>query len=291
MIKGSIVALITPFDESGKVNYKKLKELIKFHIRNHTDGILILGTTGETPTLNEDEQDEIVRVTVKEVSGRVPVIANSGNNNTEKSIAKSIKYEKMGVDALLVITPYYNKPNPSGMVEHFYRIADNVHIPVYIYNVPSRTGSSISVEIVEELSRHPNIRGIKEASGDIGYAAKIARYINSGFDMFSGNDDITVPLMSLGAAGAISVWANIMPKEVRQMIHAFNEGEVEGARKIQLKYLPLINGLFCETNPAPIKEIMNIAGMQVGNCRLPMGSISLANRRLLNELHGKYVKS
>jgi 4-hydroxy-tetrahydrodipicolinate synthase len=291
MIKGSIVALITPFDESGKVNYKKLKELIKFHIRNHTDGILILGTTGETPTLNEDEQDEIVRVTVKEVSGRVPVIANSGNNNTEKSIAKSIKYEKMGVDALLVITPYYNKPNPSGMVEHFYRIADNVHIPVYIYNVPSRTGSSISVEIVEELSRHPNIRGIKEASGDIGYAAKIARCINSGFDMFSGNDDITVPLMSLGAAGAISVWANIMPKEVRQMIHAFNEGEVEGARKMQLKYLPLINGLFCETNPAPIKEIMNIAGMQVGNCRLPMGSISLANRRLLNELHGKYVKS
>jgi len=291
MIRGSIVALVTPFDESGRVNYEKLKELINFQIRNHTDGILILGTTGETPTLSDKEQEEIVRVTVKEVNGRVPVIANSGNNNTEKSIAKSMNFEKLGVDALLVITPYYNKPNPSGMVEHFYRIADNVHIPVYIYNVPSRTGSCISVEIVAELARHPNISGIKEASGDIAYASKIARCINSEFDMFCGNDDITVPLMSLGAAGAISVWANIMPKEVRQMIHAFEEGEIEGARKMQLKYLPLINALFSETNPVPVKEIMNIAGMQVGNCRLPLGGISLSNRRMLKALHDEYIKA
>jgi len=290
MIKGSIVALVTPFDEKGNVNYQKLRELINFQIDNHTDGILVLGTTGETPALTEEEQDEIVRVAVAESNGRVPIIANSGNNNTEKTLIKSIKYEKMGVDALLVITPYYNKPNSSGMVEHFYRIADNVHIPVYIYNVPSRTGICISAEIVEELSKHPNICGIKEASGDMSYAMKLAKLINEDFDILSGNDDITIPLMSAGAAGAVSVWANIMPKEVRQMIHAYIEGETEGANKMQLKYLPLINALFCETNPVPIKEIMNIAGMNVGSCRLPLGPVSNKNRGLLVKMCGEYIK-
>lgn len=289
MIKGSIVALITPFDDTGNVNYRKLRELIDFHIENKTDGILVLGTTGETPALTEEEQEEIVRVSVEQSRGRVPIIANSGNNNTEKTVAKSIKFEKMGVDGLLVITPYYNKPNKSGMIEHFYKVADNVIIPVYIYNVPARTGICISEEIVGELSKHPNIVGIKEASGDMSYVAKIARFIKDDFNIYSGNDDITIALMSMGGAGAVSVWANLMPHKVHEMTHAFLDGRMDEARKMQLEHLNLINAFFCETNPVPIKEIMNMAGMDVGGCRLPLGRISGANRRVLATLLQEYM--
>ncbi len=284
MIKGSIVALITPFDEADNVNYRKLRELINMHIEHGTDAVLVLGTTGETPALSEEEQDEIVRVSVEEAAGRIPLIVNSGTNNTEKSIAKSMKYEKMGASGLLAITPYYNKPNQSGMIEHFYKIADSVSIPVYIYNVPSRTGICIDVGIVAELSKHPNIAGIKEASGDMSYVAKLSTLIRDDFNIYSGNDDITIALMSMGAAGAVSVWANLMPEKVREMTHAYLEGRTEEAGKMQLQYLNLINALFCETNPVPIKEIMNMTGMQVGSCRLPLGRISGANRRVLASL-------
>ncbi len=284
MIKGSIVALITPFDEAGNVNYRKLRELLNMHIEHGTDAVLILGTTGETPALSEEEQDEIVRVSVEEAGGRIPIIVNSGTNNTEKSIARSIKYQEMGANGLLVITPYYNKPNQSGMIEHFYKIADSVSIPIYIYNVPSRTGICIDVGIVAELSKHPNIAGIKEASGDMSYVAKLSTLIHDDFNIYSGNDDITIALMSMGAAGAVSVWANLMPEKVREMTHAYLEGRTEEAGKMQLQYLNLINALFCETNPVPIKEIMNMTGMQVGSCRLPLGSISGANRRVLASL-------
>ena len=289
MIKGSIVALITPFDEDGHVSYKRLEELIEWHIEQGSDGILVLGTTGETPTLTEEEQDEIVRISVKAGGGRIPIIANSGTNSTEKSLAKSIKYEQMGADGLLVITPYYNKPNSSGMIEHFYKIADHVSTPVYIYNVPARTGSCISVDAVAELSRHPNIAGIKEASGDMSYVAKLSAHISDGFSIYSGNDDITIALMSMGGAGTVSVWANLMPAKVHEMTTAWLEGRTEEARSIQLKHLNLINAMFCETNPVPIKEIMNMAGMQVGGCRLPLGSISSANRRVLSALLQEYV--
>ena len=282
MIRGSIVALVTPFDEEGNVDYKRLRELINWHIHQGTDAILVLGTTGETPALSEQEQDEIVRTAVEESSGRIPIIANSGGNNTEKSLAKSIKYEKMGADALLVITPYYNKPNETGMLEHFYTIADNVNIPIYIYNVPARTGICISPEIVAKLSRHKNIAGIKEASGDISYVAKLSRLIDDDFSIYSGNDDITVALMSMGAAGTVSVWANLMPDKVSKMAHAYLDGDTEKAKKIQLEYLNLINALFCETNPVPIKAIMK--GMRVGGCRLPLGPLSSANRRVLRSL-------
>ena len=284
MIRGSIVSLVTPFDEEGNVDYKRLRELINWHIHQGTDAILVLGTTGETPALSEQEQDEIVRTAVEESSGRIPIIANSGGNNTEKSLAKSIKYEKMGADALLVITPYYNKPNETGMLEHFYTIADNVNIPIYIYNVPARTGICISPEIVAKLSRHKNIAGIKEASGDISYVAKLSRLIDDDFSIYSGNDDITVALMSMGAAGTVSVWANLMPDKVSKMAHAYLDGDTEKAKKIQLEYLNLINALFCETNPVPIKAIMNMKGMRVGGCRLPLGPLSSANRRVLRSL-------
>ena len=186
MIKGSIVALITPFDEEGRVNYRRLEELIRWHESQGTDGILILGTTGETPSLTEEEQDKIVETAVKTAGGRIPVIANSGTNNTERSLEKSLKYEGMGVDGLLVITPYYNKPNSSGMEEHFLKIADRVKTPVYIYNVPARTGICIEAETVKELSKHENIAGIKEASGDMSYAARISALAGENFSIYSG---------------------------------------------------------------------------------------------------------
>ncbi|NLD19438.1 MAG: 4-hydroxy-tetrahydrodipicolinate synthase [Clostridiales bacterium] len=281
MIKGAIVALITPFNDEGEVNYNKIRELINWHIEQGTDGILVLGTTGETPALTEEEQEKIVEIAIEESRGRVPIIANSGSYNTTKSLEKSKKYEEMGADGLLVITPYYNKPNASGMLEHFHKIADGVSTPIYIYNVPSRTGSCISFEVVKELAKHKNIVGIKEASGDISYAAKLSTLIKEDFNIYSGNDDITIALMSMGGAGAVSVWANLMPAEVHQMATDYLEGKIEKARKTQLQYLNLINALFCETNPVPIKEIMNMAGMDVGGCRLPLGPISSANRKVL----------
>lgn len=288
MIKGSIVALITPFDEVGKVNFSRLRELVEFHIENGTDAVLVLGTTGETPTLTDQEQEEIVRTAIEQSRGRIPIIANSGGNNTEKSLAKSIRFEELGADGLLVITPYYNKPNRSGMIEHFYKIADNVNIPVYIYNVPSRTGICISADIVEELSKHPNIAGIKEASGDMSYVAKLSHLAGDDFCIYSGNDDITIAIMSMGGAGAVSVWANLMPQKVREMTHAYLDGRTEEARRLQLEHLKLVNAMFCETNPVPVKELMNMAGMDVGGCRLPLGGISSANRRVLASLAEEY---
>lgn len=284
MIKGSIVALVTPFDEEGNVDYGRLRELINWHIRQGTDAVLVLGTTGETPTLSEEEQDSIIMTAVEESRGRIPIIANSGSNDTEKTLKKSIKYEKMGADGLLVITPYYNKPNRSGMMEHFFKVADNVGIPVYIYNVPSRTGISISPDLVAKLSKHENIAGIKEASGDMSYVARLASMVDDDFAIYSGNDDITVALMSMGAVGTVSVWANIMPSEVSRMTHAYLEGDTDEARRIQLMNLNLINALFCETNPVPVKALMNMKGMRVGGCRLPLGPISSANRRVLRNL-------
>lgn len=284
MIKGSIVALVTPFDEEGNVDYRRIRELINWHIEQGTDAVLVLGTTGETPTLSEEEQDTIVKTAVEESRGRIPIIANSGSNDTEKTLKKSIRYENMGADALLVITPYYNKPNRSGMMEHFYKVADNIGIPIYIYNVPSRTGVNISPELVAKLSAHRNIAGIKEASGDISYVARLASLVSDDFAIYSGNDDITVALMSMGAVGAVSVWANIMPGEVKKMTHAYLDGKTEEARRIQLKNLNMINALFCETNPVPVKTLMNMKGMRVGGCRLPLGPISSANRRVLRNI-------
>lgn len=284
MIKGSIVALITPFKDNGEVDYKKIADLVNWHIKQGSDALLVLGTTAETPALTEKEQELILKIAVKESRGRIPIIASSGGNNTEKSVEKSIAYEEMGADALLVITPYYNKPNTSGMKAHFLKVADSVDIPIYIYNVPSRSGICISFDDVAELSSHKNIQGIKEASGDMSYAAKLSTLINDDFNIYSGNDDITIPLMSMGAAGVVSVWANLMPKEVHKMVWAYLDGYVDVAKKIQLDNLNLINALFCETNPVPVKEMMNMAGMDVGGCRLPLGPIGRYNSRVLKNL-------
>lgn len=270
MITGSMVALITPFHDDGSVNYNKLRELVEWHIQEGTAGIVALGTTAETPALTISEKDEIARVCIEVGKGRIPIIIGSGSNNTLVAKEQSLKYEKMGADGLLVITPYYNKTNKAGMIHHFKEVADAVSIPVYIYNVPGRTGCAISYEALKELSKHPNIVGIKEASGDISFVAKISKLANENFAIYSGNDDMIIPLMSLGGAGVISVLANVLPKETHRLAQSYWDGDIKTAKEIQLKYLDFINALFIETNPIPVKEAMNQVGMAVGGYRLPL---------------------
>lgn len=273
-LKGSIVALVTPFAEDGSVDFDALANLIDFHLESGTDAILVLGTTGESSTMSHEEDDAVCEFTVKRVAGRVPVIAGSGSNTTETMVMKSLSYERLGVDGLLLITPYYNKCNEEGMYQHFKAVLDAVNIPCILYNVPGRTGCNMSEAVVARLAQHPNAFGIKEASGNMSYAAKIARYVNEDFRMYSGNDDIIVPMMSLGASGVISVWANIMPREVHEMTHAFLNGDIEGARKTQLECLDLINALFCEVNPIPVKGAVEMMGLGKAVYRLPLCPMS-----------------
>lgn len=284
MITGSIVALVTPFHSDGNVNFEKLGELIEFHIENETDGLLILGTTGESPTISLEEQREIVVYTVKQAKGRIHIMVGSGCNDTAKSVYLSQVYEELGADSLLAITPYYNKTNDSGMIKHFTAIADAVSIPVILYNVPGRTGCSISVKVVETLAKHPNIAGIKEASGDLTYVMSISRYLSDNFVMYSGNDDMIIPLLSVGAVGVISVWANIMPQVVHNLVKTYLDGNTKASLTLQLRYLDLIHGLFSETNPIPIKFAMNELGFEVGLTRLPLDELNSAHQQTLKTL-------
>lgn len=281
MLQGSIVALVTPFHEDGSINFEKLEELLEWHIANKTDGILVLGTTGESTTMSHAEDDSVVYFTMKVVNHRVPVIAGSGSNDTQTQIDKSRKYDHMGVDALLCITPYYNKANQQGMIYHFTKVADQVSCPIILYNVPGRTGCGLSVKAVEQLSEHKNICGIKEASGDISYAVNISKLIRDDFSMWSGNDDIIVPMLSLGASGVISVLANTNPRECHDLVAKWFAGDPAGALAIQQKYLDLIHSLFCEVNPIPVKEALNLMGMGVGGYRLPLYPMEESNRNRL----------
>lgn len=280
-IKGSIVALVTPFHPDGSVNFDKLGQLIDFHLEHKTDAILILGTTGESSTMSHEEDDEVCAYTVRRVAGRTPVIAGSGSNCTETMLEKSLRFEKLGADGLLLITPYYNKTNEEGMYLHFKTVADAVHIPCILYNVPGRTGCSIPESVVRRLAVHPNIIGIKEASGSLSYAAGIARYLSDDFVMYSGNDDIILPMMALGSSGVISVLANILPRETHDMVWDYLDGRREKALEAQLRYLDVIHKLFVEVNPVPVKEAMNLMGLEVGGYRLPLAPMSEGNRAAL----------
>lgn len=280
-IRGSIVALVTPFSADGSVNFDKLGELIDFHLSHKTDAILILGTTGESSTMSHEEDNAVCEYTVRRVAGRVPVIAGSGSNCTETMLEKSLSFQKLGADGLLLITPYYNKTNEEGMYLHFKTVADAVEIPCILYNVPGRTGCAISENVVRRLAAHPNIIGIKEASGSLSYAAKIARYLSEDFVMYSGNDDIILPMMALGSSGVISVVANILPEETHNIVWDYLNGDRETALAAQLKYLSVINDLFIEVNPVPVKEAMNLMGMNVGGYRLPLAPMSEGNRAVL----------
>lgn len=282
-LKGSIVAMITPFAPDGTVDYKALGQLIDFHLENQTDALLILGTTGESAAMSHEEDDEVCRFTVERVAGRVPVIAGSGSNSTQTMLEKSLSFQKLGADGLLLITPYYNKTNEEGMYQHFKTVADAVDIPCILYNVPGRTGCSISEDVVRRLAVHPNIMGIKEASGNLSYVAKIARYVGPDFALYSGNDDMIVPLLSLGASGVISVLANILPRQTHQMVMDYLEGRPQQALKAQLELLDVINGLFLEVNPIPVKEAMNQMGLPAGGYRQPLAPMGESARQTLTQ--------
>ncbi len=271
---GSGVALVTPFKENKEINFEKLEELLKFQIENKTDAIIINGTTGEASTLTEEEQLELIEKTIKFVKKKIPVIAGTGSNNTAHAIKMSREAEKLGVDALLVITPYYNKTNTRGLVEHFKAIASAVKIPIILYNVPGRTGMSISMEVLDGLKEIKNIVGIKEASGDMTYAMNIVRIFGERYDIYSGNDDIILPMTSIGGKGVISVLANVLPLETHNIVWNYIEGKTEEAKELQLKLNGFVHSLFIETNPIPVKKALNILGWEVGGYRLPLYDIS-----------------
>ena len=273
-IQGSIVAIVTPFHQDGSVNFSKLGELVDWQIQNGTDGIVALGTTGESATMTDEEDDAVCEYVLKRVNGRIPVIVGSGSNCTASMLDKSLRYQAMGAQGLLIIAPYYNKTNEEGMYRHFATVVDAVDIPCILYNVPGRTGCTISEGVVKRLAGHPNVMGIKEASGNMSYACKIARYLGPDFAMYSGNDDITVPILSIGGSGVISVLANILPQQTHDMVMAYLSGDTTAATAAQLRYLELINSLFLEVNPIPVKAALNMMGWEVGPCRMPLYEMS-----------------
>lgn len=283
LFKGSAVALVTPFTKDNKVNFDKLAELIEYHIENKTDAIVSCGTTGEATTMSDEEILSVLEFTVKKVNGRIPVIAGTGSNNTMHSVELSQKAEALGVDGLLIITPYYNKANKSGLKKHFVTIAESVNIPIILYNVPGRTCMNISPSLIAELAQVPNIVAVKEASGDLGQVAEIASLVPEDFAIYSGNDDSIVPLLSLGGHGVISVLANVCPKETHDLVEKYLEGDVEGSRKIQLDLDALIAALFIEVNPIPVKTAMNLLGFEVGGLRLPLDNMDPANLEVLKK--------
>ncbi|WP_293819320.1 4-hydroxy-tetrahydrodipicolinate synthase [uncultured Parolsenella sp.] len=282
-LEGSIVALVTPFNEDGSVNFDQLERLVEFHVEQGTDAILTLGTTGESATMTDEEDNSVVKFVVDHVAGRVPVIAGSGSNCTAVQTSKSLTYQELGADALLIISPYYNKSNEEGIYQHLKHTADATDIPCILYNIPGRTGCSISVRNVERLAEHPNVMGIKEASGSVSYAASIAQYLSDDFRMYSGEDALTMPLMALGASGTISVWADVQPALVHEMCRAYLDGDVAWATKIQVAGQPLISALFGEVNPIPVKEALAQMGLIGANYRLPLYPMSEGPKAVLVE--------
>lgn len=273
VFKGSCTAIVTPFSEHG-VDYERLKKNLEFQYENGTSAVVVCGTTGENATHTPNEHDELVRVTVRTVNGRMKVIAGIGSNNTANALRAAEDAKYSGADAVLMVTPYYNKTTQKGLVEHFSYVADRVDIPMILYNVPSRTGIGISADTCKALSQHPNINGIKEASGDIALAAKIRSLCGDDLYIWSGNDDCTIPLMSLGALGVISVASNIVPGAVAKLCALCLEGSYAEATELYAKYASLFSALFIETNPIPVKAALKMMGMDSGILRLPLTEIS-----------------
>lgn len=285
---GAGVAIVTPMNEDGSINYKKLGELIDFNIDNGTDAIVICGTTGESSTMTDAEHKECIKFAVDHTAKRVPVIAGTGSNDTKYAISLSQEAQSLGADAILVVTPYYNKTSQAGLVAHFTAIADSVDIPMILYNIPSRTGVNIAVETFKTLSKHKNIVGVKEAGGNIQYVAKIIAECGDDLDVYSGEDGMIVPIMSLGGKGVISVLSDVMPKQTHEMCKFALENNFAEAGKLQVKYIELINALFSDVNPIPVKEALNLMGMKVGNCRLPLVPMSDEKRNALKDVLKKY---
>lgn len=281
---GAGVALITPMNEDGSVNYEKLRELLEFHVANKTDAIIICGTTGEASTLSDEEHLECIRFACEVINKRIPVIAGTGSNCTQSAIELSKEAEKSGVDGLLLVTPYYNKATQNGLKAHYKAIAKEVNVPIILYNVPSRTGTRLAPQTVVDLCHEvPNIVGVKDATGDISEVAELMSLAKGTVDVYSGNDDQIVPVLSLGGKGVISVLSNILPKETHDMVASYLEGDVVKSCEMQLKYFDLVKALFCEVNPIPVKKALNLMGMEVGSLRLPLTEMEDANAKRLEE--------
>lgn len=284
VFKGSAVAIVTPMKENGDINYDKLAELIDEQIEAGTDAIVICGTTGESSTLSHQEHLDAIRFCVKHTAGRVPVIAGTGSNSTKEAVYMSVEAEKSGADALLLVTPYYNKATQKGLIRHYTMIAESVSLPIIMYNVPSRTGCNIQPATAAYLVKHvKNIVGIKEASGNISQIAELMRLAGDEIELYSGNDDQVVPLLSLGGLGVISVLANVAPKYTHDMVMKFHQGDIKGSCEMQLKALPLINALFCEVNPIPVKAALNLMGKEVGDLRPPLSKMEEQNQERLRK--------
>ena len=268
LFTGAGVALVTPMDSNGRVNYEKYRELVDFQIENGTDAIIAVGTTGEAPTLEDDEHLHAFEVAIEQTAHRVPMIAGTGSNNTDHCIYMSREAKAMGADGLLLVTPYYNKTSQRGLIEHYTKIASSVDLPIILYNVPSRTGVNLQPKTVAELAKIPNIVGLKQANGNMSETAEIAAMCD--IAIYSGNDDQIVPILSLGGKGVISVLSNVIPRETHDICKAWFDGDAQRALELQLQYLELANALFMDVNPIPVKEAMNQMGMNVGDCRLPL---------------------
>ena len=282
IFKGAGVAIITPFTEDG-VNYDELGRIIEDQIANGTDAIVITGTTGESSTMSDEEHKEAIRYTVEKVNKRIPVIAGTGSNETSYAIQLSKYAEEVGTDGLLLVTPYYNKATQKGLIAHYTAIADAVNIPIILYNVPSRTGVTIQIPTFVELAKHPNIVAVKEASGNLSAVAKIRHAVGDALDIYSGNDDQIVPILSLGGKGVISVLSNVAPKKTHDICQLYFDGKVEESAKLQIELIDLIDALFCEVNPIPVKLAMRMLGYEAGPLRLPLCEMEPAHEEQLRQ--------
>ncbi len=286
---GAGVAIVTPMNQDGSVNYEKFAELIEFQIANSTDAIIVCGTTGEASTLSHEEHLAVVKYCVDVVGKRIPVVAGTGSNCTETAIYLSKEAESYGVDGLLLVSPYYNKATQNGLYTHFKSVADAVNVPIILYNIPGRTGVNIAPATIMRLCNDcENIVGVKEASGNISQIAKLASLAMGSIDIYSGNDDQIVPLLSLGGKGVISVLSNIAPKQTHDICAKYFEGDVQGSMQMQLEAIELIDALFCEVNPIPVKKALNLMGMEAGSLRLPLTEMEEANAAKLEKAMKDY---
>lgn len=289
IFKGAGVAIVTPMKENEEVNYEKLQELIEWQIEQGTDSIIIVGTTGESSTLSTEEHANVIKAAVEFVNHRVPVIAGTGSNCTREAIHLCQEAEEAGVDGLLVVTPYYNKATQGGLIRYYTEIAEAVKLPIIMYNVPGRTGCNILPETAATLFKNvDNIVGIKEATGNVAQAVKLMNLTDGKIDLYSGEDGIVVPLMAIGAKGVISVWSNIAPKQVHDMCVAFENGDIAGAMRMQIEAQPLIDALFSEVNPIPVKKALNLMGKDVGPLRSPLTEMTPENTTKLAEAMKNY---
>lgn len=285
---GSAVALITPMNKDGSINFDVLGKLIDFHLSNGTNAIVACATTGESPVLSHEEHCKVIEYIVKKVNKKIPVIASSGSNDTRYAVELSQTLQNLGADALLMITPYYNKTSQAGFVKHYNYVADRVNLPIIVYNIPSRTGCNIKPETYLELSKHPNIVGTKEANGDLAAAAKTLKLCGDDLAVYSGEDNLTLPILSIGGKGVISTSANVIPKQMSDICAQYFQGNEEASRTEFLNYLELMDTLFIDVNPMPVKAALNMAGWDCGECRLPLTTLSSENTELLHRVMEKY---